>query len=98
MTDISFSEAEMFLLQKGPKYSIHKKHKNYIQNLAIVAETAISHLPLSEREDYRKLTAERINTLKKNNKPSHTHTAHTAHTPIPGPLRASKQNSETMWL
>ena len=65
MTDISISEPEMVVLQKGPKYNINRKHKNCIQNLALVAETAISHLPPLEREVYRKLTAERINTLKK---------------------------------
>ena len=66
----------MALLQKGPKYNLHSKPKNRIQNLALEAETAISHLPPSEREVYRKLTAERINTLQKHNKPSHTHNTH----------------------
>jgi hypothetical protein len=57
MTDISFSEPEMTLLQKGPKYNLHDKPKNWIQNLALEAETAISHLPNPEREVYRKMTA-----------------------------------------
>jgi predicted metal-dependent RNase len=49
MTDISFSEPEMALLQKGPKYNLHDKPKDWIQNLALEAKTAISHLPSSER-------------------------------------------------
>ena len=40
-----FLEPEMALLQKGPKYNLHHKPKNQIQNLALEAETAVSHLP-----------------------------------------------------
>jgi len=39
------------------------------------AEIAIAHFSPSEREVYRKLTAERINTLQLNN-PQHTHNTH----------------------
>jgi len=46
--------------------------KNWIQNLALEVETAIYSLPSSQREVYRILTAECINALQKNNKPSHT--------------------------
>ena len=74
-TDIAFSEQELALLQKGPKYNLHNKPKNWIQNLALEAETAIAHLPSADREVYRKLTAERINTLQLNN-PQHTHNTH----------------------
>jgi len=38
-------------------------------------ETSIAHLSHSDHEVYRKLTAERINTLKLNN-PQHTHNTH----------------------
>jgi len=71
-TDIAFSEQELALLQKGPKYNLHNKPKNWIQNLALEAETAIAHLLSTDREVYRKITAERINTLQLNN-PQHTH-------------------------
>jgi hypothetical protein len=60
-TSISLSKSEMALLQKGLKYNLHNKQKTWIQNLAIEAETAISKLPTSDRDVYRKLTAERIN-------------------------------------
>jgi len=48
-TDIVFSEQEMSLLHKGPKYSLHTKPKNRTQTLALEAETAISHLLPSRR-------------------------------------------------
>ena len=72
-TDIEFSEQEMKLLEKGPKYNLHSKPKDFIQTLALEAETAITHLPPTDREVYRKMTAERISTLIKNNNPHHKH-------------------------
>jgi hypothetical protein len=70
-TDIKFSEREMTLLQKGPKNNLHSKKDNSIQNLALEAKTAISQPPPSDRDAYRKLTAEHITTLLLNNT-SHT--------------------------
>ena len=77
MTDIPFSEPEMTILQKGPKYNLHSKPKNWLQTLALEAETAITCLPPSHQEVCRMLTAERINTLQENNRPP-TCTQHTA--------------------
>jgi hypothetical protein len=57
----------MSLLQKGPKYNLHTKGHNWIQNLALEVETAITNLPTKERESYRRIVAERINTLQKKN-------------------------------
>jgi len=70
-TDIPLSNHEMSLLQKGPKYNLHNKPKNWIQNLALETETAISHLPLTDKAVCRKLVAQHISTLQKN---THTHT------------------------
>jgi len=42
---------------------MHSKKKNWIQNLALEAQTAITQLPTTEREVYRKWVADRINTL-----------------------------------
>jgi hypothetical protein len=67
----------MSLLQKCPKYNLHIKPKNWIQNPALEAETTISHLPPSDRDVYRKWTEERISTLKKNPLHTHTHTQST---------------------
>ena len=65
----------MSLLQKGPKYNIHAKEGNWIQNLGLETETAIAHLPTNEREAYRKIVAHRISTLHENNS-NPTHDTH----------------------
>jgi hypothetical protein len=41
--------------------------------LALEAETAITHLPSTERDVYRKLVAERIDKLQQQNHPNKTH-------------------------
>jgi len=58
------------ILEKGPKFNIHTKKRNWIQNLALEAKTVISKLPPTERDVYRNLTAERISNPLRNN--SHT--------------------------
>jgi hypothetical protein len=75
-TDISFSDQEMSLLQKGPKYNLHTKNKDWVQNLALEAETAISQLPPSERDIYRLMTAERIHKLQQNSSALPNHNTH----------------------
>jgi hypothetical protein len=75
-TDISFSNSEMSLLQKGPKYNIHGKPRNWIQNMGLEADTTISQLPTNERETYRKIVAERIHTLQQNNTSNSIHNTH----------------------
>jgi len=62
-TNIPFTRSETTLLQKGLKYNVHAKRENWIQNLALEAETAISLLPTNERQVHRKLVADRIDTL-----------------------------------
>jgi len=74
-TDITFSEQEMTLLEKGPKHNLHSRPTYWIRNLALEAETAIIHLPPpppQTEKSYRKLTAERISTLIKKITPTHT--------------------------
>jgi hypothetical protein len=66
-TNIAFSNNEMALLQKGPKYNLHAKGHNWIQNLALEAETAITKLPANEREPYRRIIADRVRTLQQKN-------------------------------
>ena len=76
MTHIHFSVPEMTILEKGPKYNMHSKPKNWLQTLALEAETAITHLPPPEREVYRKMTAESINTPRDNSQPPRAHNTH----------------------
>jgi len=75
-TNITFNNNETNLLQKGLKYNTHAKQKNWLQNLALEAETAITQLPTTERDAYRKLVAKRIETLQRENKtkPENRHT------------------------
>jgi len=40
--NIPFPNSEMSLLQKGVKYNIHAKKRDWIQTLALEAETAIN--------------------------------------------------------
>jgi hypothetical protein len=67
-TNIPFSKHEMTLLQNRLKYNLHIKRHNCLENLALEAETAVSKLPTSDRETYRKLVAERITTLHEGSK------------------------------
>ena len=48
-TEILFTNSEMGLLQKGLKYNIHAKRENWIQILALEAETAVTQLPPNDR-------------------------------------------------
>jgi hypothetical protein len=72
-TDISFTNSETALLQKGLKYNIHAKKENWLQNLALEAENAITQLPSNECEVYRKLVADCIDKLQgqKSSNPNH---------------------------
>jgi hypothetical protein len=72
-TNISFSNSAMNLLQKGLKYNIYAKKRNWIQTLALEAETAITQLPANERDVYRKLVADRIITPQEQNPTHKTH-------------------------
>ena len=83
----------MNLLQKGMKYNTHSKKKNRIQNLALEAETAINQLPSSDREVYRKLVADRINTLIMQNP---THQSHPEAKVIRSIQTKLKENNATV--
>jgi hypothetical protein len=63
----------MGLLQKGLKYNVHANKKNWIQTLALEAETAVTQLPPNDRDVYRKLIAVGIENLQKQNPAHNTH-------------------------
>jgi hypothetical protein len=71
--DISFSEEENSLLEKGLKYDLHPKKKDWLKNLALEAETAITLLPTSDRDYYRKRVADKIKTMDARNHPHRNH-------------------------
>jgi hypothetical protein len=74
ITEIQFTKSKTELLLKGLKYNIHAKQENWLQALALEAETAITQLPQNERDVYRKLVADRLETLQrqKNTNPNPT--------------------------
>jgi hypothetical protein len=52
-TNINFTQEEIKLLNKGLKYNLHYKRKNWIETLALEAETAICNLDITEQQYYR---------------------------------------------
>ena len=59
-TNILFSNNELKLLEKGPKYNIHSHKRNWLTTLALEAETSITHLPSTDCDYFRKQVAIRI--------------------------------------
>ena len=80
LTNIDFTDEEAFLLNKGMKYNLSHKRKNWIQNLSIEAEYAITLVPQEEKEYmplrvakqidkiYARLPSHRSNTPKQSRK------------------------------
>jgi hypothetical protein len=62
-TKIHFNPSEMKLLNKGFKYNLSFKHKNWIQTLALEAETAISKLAFTDQDSIRYQVAHNIKLL-----------------------------------
>jgi hypothetical protein len=64
-TDITFSNDELAFLNKGLKYNLNYKHKNWIETLALEAETATSYLPHTEQEYLRYQISHNVKLLYK---------------------------------
>jgi len=62
-TNITFSDEEMTLLNKGLKYNLNYKNKHWLSTLALEAETAISLLPSHEQEYLRYQVAQNLQKL-----------------------------------
>jgi hypothetical protein len=73
-TDVTFSQTELDLLNKGPRYSLHTRNKRCLTNLAIEAETAIKKLRASDRNYHRKQVSDHLTHLKSQHQ---THTTPT---------------------
>jgi hypothetical protein len=65
LSDIGFSEEEYSVLNKGLQYNLGQKRKNWIENLALEAETAINHLHVSKQDHIRHLVANNLKHLMK---------------------------------
>jgi hypothetical protein len=64
-TDIKFTDTEHELLNKGFKYNLHHKRKDWLENLALEAESAINYLPQSDRDYYRRQVSQNLTEIHK---------------------------------
>jgi dihydroorotate dehydrogenase len=62
-TEVQFTQNEMQLLRKGLKYNLHYKQKNWLETLALEAETAISKISATEQQYYRYRVAKTIKRI-----------------------------------
>jgi predicted transport protein len=60
MTDIEFTNDELHLLEKGLKYNLHKKPKDWIKTLALEADTAINNIPERNQPYMKQLVANNL--------------------------------------
>jgi len=74
-TDITFTKEELDLLNKGIKYNLNHKHKMWVNNLALEAESAITLLPPGEQDCMRHQVAKNINKLMNQQNPNNRQTA-----------------------
>jgi hypothetical protein len=61
MTDITFTDDELHLLDKGLKCTLHNKLKNWIKTLALEADTAIGILPEKDQPHVKQLVPNNLN-------------------------------------
>ena len=63
LTQIILTNNEIYLPEKGFKYNLQAKKKNWLTNLALQAKTPVRQLPNNDHEFYRRQIAEHIQTL-----------------------------------
>jgi hypothetical protein len=95
-TNITFTDNEYKLLNKGLKYNLHHKQKNWLTNLVLEAETDISLLPLTDRGYYRRQVSERITQLQRQNTNKPNHNDHTEWNSIKTIKNKLKSNNVTI--
>jgi hypothetical protein len=64
-SNTQFTQDEILLLSKGMKYSLHYKQKNWLETLALEADTAISSLDIRQQRYYRHLVAKHLKNIKR---------------------------------
>jgi hypothetical protein len=67
LSNVTFTNEEITLLNKGLKYNLHHKHKRWIQTLAIEADTAINLLNPHEQAYMRQAVTQKLRKLINNN-------------------------------
>jgi len=78
-TNISFSPEELKLLNKGLKYNLSHKRKNWIKDLAMEAETDVTKLQTADQDYIRCLVARNIELLYKQYNSNRNHNTQKAH-------------------
>jgi hypothetical protein len=63
LSNVTFTDNKMQLLNKGLKYNLHHQHKKWIQTLAIKADTAINLLADKDQSYTRQFVANNIQKL-----------------------------------
>ena len=63
LTDISFTQEETGLLNKGLNYNLNHKRKNWIRTLSMEAECAVNLLPYEEQDYVRHRVAKQIEKM-----------------------------------
>ena len=63
LTNITFTQEEISLLNKGLKYNLGHRQKNWIKNLGLEAECAVALFPLEEQDFIRHRVAKQINRI-----------------------------------
>ena len=63
LSNINFTEDETSMLNKGLKYNLGHKHSNWVQNLSLEAECAITLLPHNEQDYMRHRVAKQIDKI-----------------------------------
>ena len=71
-TNVTFTDEEMTLLNKGLKYNLNYKNKHRLSTLVLEAETAISLLPSHEQEYLWYQVAHNLQKLYKQQNSKHT--------------------------
>jgi hypothetical protein len=71
-TDVTFTKDELSHLNKGLKYNLNFKHKNWVKTLTLEAETAIKQLTIFEQDYLPYQFAHDIKQLYKQHKDEHT--------------------------
>jgi len=82
-TDITFSDNEITLLNKGFKYNLHQKKRQWLTDIALEAETTINSLPTADRPYYRKQVATCITQLHIHNNNKFSHKTHAEWSTMP---------------
>jgi hypothetical protein len=63
---VKFATHEITLLEKGLKYNLHWKPKNWIERTALEAETAISYIDVTKQDYIRHTVTEHLATIQRN--------------------------------